>query len=90
MATDNAVKTHVWIAVSIYVLVAILKKELGSKLSLTEILQILSGNTTEIAYEIKPNELFLTFPDACLNAACPDRWTGGFLCVLPCGNAAGT
>jgi hypothetical protein len=45
--SDNAVKTQVWIAVSIYLLVAILKKELGSDLSLSEILQILSVNTFE-------------------------------------------
>ena len=45
--SDNAVKTQVWIAVSVYVLVAILKKELGSELSLAEILQILSVNTFE-------------------------------------------
>jgi hypothetical protein len=38
----NAVKTQVWIAVSVYVLVAILKKELKLDRSLTEILQILS------------------------------------------------
>jgi hypothetical protein len=38
----NAVKTQVWIAVSVYVLVAILKKELKLNRSLTEILQILS------------------------------------------------
>jgi hypothetical protein len=45
--SDNAVKTQVWIAVSIYLLVAILKKRLGSDLSLAEILQILSVNTFE-------------------------------------------
>jgi len=38
----NAVKTQIWIAISIYVLVAIVKKELKIKLSLGEILQILS------------------------------------------------
>ncbi|MCK5174925.1 MAG: IS4 family transposase [Planctomycetes bacterium] len=38
----NAVKTQIWIAVSIYLLVAIMKKELGLKQSLYEILQILS------------------------------------------------
>ena len=38
----NALKTQVWIAVSVYVLVAILKKELKLDRSLTEILQILS------------------------------------------------
>jgi hypothetical protein len=45
--SDNAVKTQVWIAVSVYLLVAILKKELCSPLSLAEILQILSVNTFE-------------------------------------------
>jgi Transposase DDE domain/Domain of unknown function (DUF4372) len=43
----NAVKTQIWIAVSVYLLVAILKKELGCKLTLAEILQILSVNTFE-------------------------------------------
>lgn len=40
--TENAVKTQVWIAISVYVLVAIVKKELGLERSLYEILQILS------------------------------------------------
>ena len=40
--TENAVKTQIWIAISIYVLIAIVKKELKIKLSLGEILQILS------------------------------------------------
>jgi len=40
--TENAVKTQIWIAVSVYVLVAIVKKELNIELSLGEILQILS------------------------------------------------
>src|SRR6516162_6205035 len=40
--SDNAVKIQVWIAISVYVLVAIVKKELKLKRSLTEILQILS------------------------------------------------
>jgi hypothetical protein len=38
----NAVKTQIWIAVSIYVLVAIVRKRLGVALSLYQILQILS------------------------------------------------
>lgn len=38
----NAVKTQVWIAISVYVLVAIIRKELELELSLHEILQILS------------------------------------------------
>ena len=40
--SDNAVKTQVWIAISVYVLVALVKKELGLERSLSEILQILS------------------------------------------------
>jgi hypothetical protein len=40
--TENAVKTQVWIAISVYVLVAIVKKELRLERSLYEILQILS------------------------------------------------
>jgi hypothetical protein len=40
--SENAVKTQVWVAVSVYVLVAIVKKQLGLELSLYKILQILS------------------------------------------------
>lgn len=40
--SENAVKTQIWIAISIYVLVAILKKELKIKRNLNEILQIIS------------------------------------------------
>jgi hypothetical protein len=40
--SDNAVKPQVWIAISVYVLVAIVKKELGIDRSLYEILQVLS------------------------------------------------
>ena len=40
--SPNAVKTQIWIAISVYVLVAILKKELKLDRSLGEILQILS------------------------------------------------
>jgi transposase len=40
--SDNAVKIQVWIAISVYVLVAIVKKELRVKRSLSEMLQILS------------------------------------------------
>ena len=40
--SENAVKTQVWIAIAVYVLVAIIKKRLGSEASLYTILQILS------------------------------------------------
>ena len=39
---ENAVKTQIWIAISVYVLVAIIKKPIGFKASLYTILQILS------------------------------------------------
>lgn len=40
--SDNAVKTQVWIAISVYVLVAIVKKELRVERSMYEILQVMS------------------------------------------------
>ena len=40
--SENAVKTQIWIAISVYVLVAIIKKRLHVDLSLYTILQILS------------------------------------------------
>ena len=40
--SENAVKTQVWIAVAVYVLVAIVRKRLNLDLSLHEMLQILS------------------------------------------------
>ena len=40
--SQNAVKTQIWIAVSVYVLVAILRKRLGLHASLYQLLQVLS------------------------------------------------
>lgn len=40
--SENAIKTQVWIAVSVYVLIAIIRKRLSLKASLHSILQILS------------------------------------------------
>jgi len=45
--SENAVKTQIWIAVSVYVLVAILKKRLNIPASLYTILQILSVSVFE-------------------------------------------
>jgi IS4 transposase len=45
--SDNAVKTQIWISICVYVLVAILKKQLESEKSLYSILQILSVNAFE-------------------------------------------
>jgi len=53
--SENAVKTQVWIAVSVYVLVAIAKKRFMIKQSLYEILQILSISIFE---RMPINQLF--------------------------------
>ena len=45
--SENAVKTQVWVALSVYVLVAIVKRRLGLDLSLYKILQILSVTSFE-------------------------------------------
>ena len=55
--SENAVKTQIWSAISIYVLIAILKKKLHLDHSLHEILRVLSLNmfeTTPIAELLKP------------------------------------
>lgn len=53
--SENAVKTQIWIAVSVYVLVAIAKKKCMLKQSLYEILQILSISIFE---KMPINQLF--------------------------------
>ena len=53
--TENAVKTQVWIAVTVYVLVAIAKKRFMLRQSLYEILQILSISIFE---RMPVNQLF--------------------------------
>jgi hypothetical protein len=45
--SENAVKTQIWIAISVYVLVAIMKKELHLKESLYTILQVFSVSAFE-------------------------------------------
>ena len=58
--SENAVKTQVWIAVSIYVLIAIIRKQLSLEPSLYTILQILSVNIFEkepISRLLTTNEL---------------------------------
>lgn len=45
--SENAVKTQIWIAISVYVLVAIVKKRIKLDLSLYTILQILSVSLFE-------------------------------------------
>ena len=46
--TENAVKTQVWIAISTYVLIAIMKKRLNLQHSLYEILRVLDLNMFEL------------------------------------------
>jgi hypothetical protein len=53
--SENAVKTQIWIAVTVYVLIAIIKKELGLSQSLGEILQVLSISLFE---KIELSQLF--------------------------------
>lgn len=57
----NAVKTQVWIAVSVYVLVAILKKELKLEPTMGEILQVLSLSLFEKTL------IFQVFSQRCLD-----------------------
>ena len=45
--SPNAVKTQVWIAICVYVLVAIVRKALKPERSMSEILQILSVSLFE-------------------------------------------
>jgi len=45
--SENAVKTQIWIAICVYVLIAIIKKKLGMKESLYTILQVLSVSLFE-------------------------------------------
>lgn len=56
--SENAVKSQIWIAVSIYVLVAIIKKRLNLEAELYTILQILSVALFE---KVALNELLTTF-----------------------------
>jgi hypothetical protein len=54
--SENAVKTQIWIAISVYTLVAIAKKRFRLKQSLYEILQVLSISIFE---KLPINELFI-------------------------------
>jgi len=61
--SDNAVKTQIWIAITVYVLVAIIKKQLKLEKSLYTILQILSitlfekSPILEALGTVKPQEI---------------------------------
>jgi hypothetical protein len=64
--SENAVKTQIWIAVSVYVLVAIVRKRLGLEASLYQILQILSVTLfekTPILRALQTHESQFDLPD---------------------------
>ena len=66
--TSNAVQTQLWIAITVYVLVAILKKELQCKPSLYAILNVLSVTLfekTPISEALAQPELTLELEDDC-------------------------
>ena len=65
--SENAVKTQIWIAVSVYVLVAIVRKRLGLEASLYQILQILSVTLfekTPILQALQASDFENDLPDA--------------------------
>jgi hypothetical protein len=67
--SENAVKTQVWIAITVYVLVAILKKQLQLDLSPYKILQILSimiFEKTPILLAFSPYNDRVPEPDPCM------------------------
>jgi hypothetical protein len=64
--SENAVKTQIWIAVSVYVLVAIIRKRLMLPISLYQILQILSVTLfekTPILQALQPSDSQQDFLD---------------------------
>lgn len=64
--SENAVKTQIWIAVSVYVLVAIVRKRLGLDVSLYQILQILSltlFEKTPILRALQPSDSYEDLAD---------------------------
>jgi len=68
--SENAVKTQVWIAVSVYVLVAIVRKRLALDASLYEILQILSLTM----FETTPlDQLLMLAPPAPISPISPNQ-----------------
>jgi hypothetical protein len=77
--TENAVKIQVWVAISVYVLAALLKKRLGLAHSLYTILQILSVTLFEnqpisqaFAHHLSPTE-----PDPLQNQLCFQGFSAG-------------
>lgn len=77
--TQNAVRTQIWIAISVYLLVAILKKRLHLELSLYTILQILSltlFEKTPISQALSQSMLSPEFTDIQFQPCLPGFLTG--------------
>ena len=70
--SENAVKSQIWIGVSVYLLVAILKKQLGLPQSLHQILQILSLTQFE---KTPLFSMFETKNYSCQNMPCRNQLT---------------
>ncbi|MDQ2949936.1 MAG: IS4 family transposase [Acidobacteriota bacterium] len=65
--SENAVKTQIWIAVSVYVLVAIVRKQSRLEISLYQILQILSATLfekTALSQALQPTNAQEHLPDS--------------------------
>ena len=65
--SENAVKTQIWIAVTVYVLVAVLRKRLGLSADLYTILQVLSLTLFE------KTPIFKLFSDSDYNLSNPEN-----------------
>src|SRR5271169_1686641 len=66
--SENAVKTQIWIAVSVYVMVAIVRKRLGLEASLYQILQILSVSLFEKTPILRALEAYTSQDDLAENS----------------------
>jgi hypothetical protein len=65
-ASENAVKTQIWIAVSVYVLVAIVRKRLKLNVSLYTLMQVFSVTVFEkasiesVVFQEADNSVYVT------------------------------
>jgi len=73
--SENAVKSQIWIAISVYVLVAIIKKRLGLKIELYTILQILSLTL----FEKTPLDQLLMISE---NKTRWTKWLTNWICLI--------
>ncbi len=77
--SENAVRTQIWIAISVYLLVAIVKKRLHLDLSLYTMLQILSLTLFEkmpISQALSEPPLSIELPDSHIQPCLPGFLTG--------------